>query len=320
MKSINFKTITTLSAIAMAGVFSACGDTSPTQGAGVSIDEDGVIADNNISSDSQEPSSSESGPLGSSDSQVPGSSSSSAFKPEVSSSSIYIPPVIGCKTKTLMGCAFTTLGDHKWDADEGYKIDTGMDNGTKTSGYWYEYNDNVDGGKSYIEWPAAKGNDYHKDAMDNIIDYCMGVCGTAHFDKGTVTYDPFVGIGFNLVGEDEKGNVQSGDITGWTKICIHYSSDISAELQLGFTDEYTKDSLGFDVPKKGLQKSSSGKQICYDVDSTNFRQDGWGIKQPWEEILKNVTSINIKFSDKSGTEAKFDIISIGWYGEGKPNN
>lgn len=318
MKNFNIKALATLTAITMAGVFSACGDTSPTQGAGVSIDEDGIIADNNISSDSQDPTSSDSQlPVLSSSSQLPSISSSSAFKPVVSSSSIYIPPVVGCKTRAI-GCVII-LGDNEWYGIEGiYQIETGMDNGNKNSGYWYDFNDSEEGGKSYIEWPVEKGNEYSDKAMDPIIDYCGGVCGTAHFDKGPLeVVDPFVGVGFNLVGEDDDGNVQSGDISKWTEICIQYSSDIPASLALGFTEEYARDSLKFDVPIVTLQKAASATYKCFEM--SRFKQAGWGIKQPLENMLKQVTSINIGFSDKSVTEARFNITGIGWYGEGTPN-
>ena len=64
-----------------------------------------------------------------------------------------------------------------WDgAASEYFVNTGLDNGTETSGYWYSFDDNAEGGLSTIIWPVALGNEYSEDALDPVIDACGGVC------------------------------------------------------------------------------------------------------------------------------------------------
>lgn len=99
-------------------------------------------------------------------------------------------------------CAVSTaLALEVWNGDTEF-IKTGLDNGLETSGYWYTYNDNKEGGQSKIILPtqtqAYEGTDYiPSDAILN----CGGVCGDAVLTKGSLTYHPFVGVAFNVVGE-----------------------------------------------------------------------------------------------------------------------
>ena len=92
-----------------------------------------------------------------------------------------------------------------------YYVNTGLDNDTKTAGYWFVKTDEGDGGKSKVVWPVATGNELNKDSLAPIIDFCKGVCGTADLDKGNLTYKPFVSVGFNVVGEGAEGKPAPGD-------------------------------------------------------------------------------------------------------------
>ena len=85
-----------------------------------------------------------------------------------------------------------------WNGEDGIsQVNTGLDNGSETSGYWFSYADDGDGGQSKVEWPAdtrtATGT-----SLDSVITHCKGVCGVASLSKGTLKYNPFVGIGFNI--------------------------------------------------------------------------------------------------------------------------
>lgn len=311
MKSINFKTITTLSAIAMAGVFSACGDTSPTQGAGVSIDEDGVIADNKLSSDSQEPSSS--------DSQLPSISSSSMYtqdNPPVSSSSSFdfsssSHPPVACKAANAWGgCVIGVDGDYVWKGyDQVYMVETGLDNGSETGGTWFEFNDIQEGGGSTIKWPVDKGNSYDEESFDPVIDLCDGMCGEITFDKGSLDFSPYVGIAFSIAGKKEDGTLEPADISGWENICIMYESGIPLTMELGVTDSLSK-ALKFDRPKVSLRTAPSGAHKCFNF--SDFKQTGYGEEMAIGEVLKQVTSIEFMFSQPTSStkRATFNIRAI----------
>ena len=88
-----------------------------------------------------------------------------------------------------------------WYGDD-YQIQTGLENETKTQGYWFSYDDHEDGGESRIVWPGSIeiGNSQFADALDPVIEHCGGICGTAVLSKGALTYNPFAGVGFNVVG------------------------------------------------------------------------------------------------------------------------
>ena len=42
-----------------------------------------------------------------------------------------------------------------WNGEDGIsQVNTGLDNGSETSGYWFSYADDGDGGESKVNWPA----------------------------------------------------------------------------------------------------------------------------------------------------------------------
>ena len=183
------------------------------------------------------------------------------------------------KTKILTAAAVLAAASvasaFTWSGAAGeYFVNTGLDNGTETAGYWYDYADGP-GGQSAVTWPVAKGNDYSTDALDPIIDECQGVCGTFTLVQGTNTYDPFVGIGFNVAGTEEPtgGEATPADASAWGGVCITYTVDVKASLEMGLGD--TKDSeLGYDVPFVSLPKSASANEVC--TAWSGFKQAGWG--------------------------------------------
>ena len=100
-----------------------------------------------------------------------------------------------------------------WDGEDGIsQVNTGLDNGSETSGYWFSYADDGDGGESKVNWPADTRTETGT-SLDSVITHCKGVCGAASLSKGTLKYNPFVGIGFNIVGEGLDGDPEAGDAT-----------------------------------------------------------------------------------------------------------
>lgn len=214
----------------------------------------------------------------------------------------------------VMVAAAMSFGLELWSGDQGvYKIETGFGDGTDDdqSGYWYNYSDDMDGGMSEITWPAPLGNGFSDDALDQVIDYCGGVCATFKVAKGSIDYDPFVGIGFNLV----DGNQTPADASSWGGLCIGYNASIAPSLELGFGD--SKDAaLKYDNPFKSLAKSTAG--TITKVAWSDFKQAGWGKTNGGEVISATdaptiLAAVKFKFQAKDGTTGNFNIMSIGKY-------
>ena len=245
---------------------------------------------------------------------MPGLSSSSVFFPSMSSSSVMNPNISSSSYITTTPTYLSHHGVMAWEGYIGeYYVNTELDNGTESAGYWYSFDDSVDGGKSRIEWPAELGNEYDALAMDPVIDECNGVCGTFILDAGTLAYKPFVGIAFNVAGFEEgfSGPIDVADASAWGGLCIVYSVDVNAVLELSMGEERDK-TLGFDIPYVNLPKSATGNEDCRTWDQ--FKQAGWGTgKITGGEIAKTLGAVRFKIQAADGTTGNFNVMSIGSY-------
>ena len=224
-----------------------------------------------------------------------------------SSSSSYVLPT------TTHGNVFS------WNGADGIPfVKTDLDNGTETAGYWFTFDDSPDGGLSYIDWPVSLGNDYDSLAMDPVIDACGGVCGTAHLNAGTLEYKPFVGVAFNIAGmvgaykEDNLDDADLADASAWGGICIVYSSDLPATIELGF-GAYKDKAITYDYPFVSLPKSAYPDERCFEWSA--FKQAGWGKgdKITGEEAGAELASIKFKIQAQDGSSGNFNISAIGSY-------
>ena len=232
-------------------------------------------------------------------------SSSSMVVP--SSSSYVLPPPTAAHNNVFF-----------WDGSDGMPyIETGLDNGTETSGYWYTFEDTFDGGLSYIDWPAPLGNEYDDKAMDPVMEVCGGICGTAHLEAGTLEYKPFVGVAFNIAGttsysSDYLADADLADASAWGGICITYTSDLPATLELGF-GAYKDVLLEYDNPFVTLAKASVPDERCFEWSA--FKQAGWGRgdKITGEEAGAELATIKFKIQAADGSVGQFNIMRIGSY-------
>ena len=194
--------------------------------------------------------------------------------------------------------------------DHDYRIDTGIDAaGEDNSGYWFDFGDSGDGGASKITWPVPRGNEYDNNAFDPVIDYCKGVCGTFTLDKGSLTYDPFVGVGFSVGGYDNLGKPIPIDASSWGGICIVYTSDVTASLELGLGDNLDE-SIGYDNPFASLSKSTTS--VLKDIPWSSFKQAGWGKRTlSTSQIVESVATVKFKIQAKTGTTGEFKILAVG---------
>ena len=206
-----------------------------------------------------------------------------------------------------------------FDTPTPYYVNTGLDNGTNTAGYWFVATDEGDGGKSKVVWPVATGNELNDDSLDPIIDFCKGVCGTADLDKGTLTYQPFLSVGFNVVGEGAEGYPVPGDASSWGGICITYRSDVAPSLELGLGSFDAQ--IGYALPAKNLNKSKNGESYKKCIPWSDFNQPSWykgTEKISGTEAATQLVSINFKMQGSQG-QYKFKICAIGPYGDGTGN-
>ena len=207
-----------------------------------------------------------------------------------------------------------------WYGSDGYRVDTRLDKGSETSGYWYGYADDADGGKSTIVWPVEIGNEYSDLALDNVIEHCGGVCGTAVLDKGTLTYNPFVGIAFDVAGQTSKTNktLAAADASAWGGLCITYKSETAPSLQLGLGD-FDRE-IGFANPAASLPKSTAGtsKNLAW----SDFKQPAWykgATKIDGEDAAKRLVTLKFLIQATPG-DYNFNICVVGPYNGGCPSS
>lgn len=194
-----------------------------------------------------------------------------------------------------------------WSGPNGdYRVDTGLDDGSDESGYWYTYADDANGGSSAITWPVPTGNAYDDNALDPIIDNCGGLCGNVSLGAG---YDyPFAGLGFNLTGPDQTG----ADVTSWGGVCITYSASVAPILEIAPEDEATVTEYNNYMSKLKVAASKTTVNIAW----SDFKQEsGWGVTVPQASYLGMVAAVKVKFSGKAGTSGDFNIREVGENGQ-----
>lgn len=199
-------------------------------------------------------------------------------------------------------------------------IETGLDNGTGTSGYWFSEGDDGDGGKSKIIWPVAPNdaldtaNELEHDTFAPVIDNCGGICGTADLQKGSLTYQPFVKLGFNVAGNPHSGgDPETADASNWGGICITYQSpDIAPTLELGLGSFDAE--IGGANPTANLNRTA-GSSVMKVLSWNDFKQPSWykgSTKISGEEAAKQLVSIKFKIQG-AANKYDFKICAIGPY-------
>ena len=194
------------------------------------------------------------------------------------------------------------------DATKPAKVQTGLDNETQTAGYWYVSNDNDYGGLSKVVWEKTP-------LTTNIVPACGGICGVAELNEGSLMYDPWVMIGFDIVGRTSENDptLATEDVSAWEGVCLTYKSEAAPELLLGLGD-YDEE-IGYAYPEVSLPatRATDGKKIC--VRWSEFKQPEWAqmAKISGEEAAKQLASLNFRIQKSSG-EYKFNICAVGPYG------
>ena len=228
-----------------------------------------------------------------------------------------------CATSVICAGSFET-----WDAAKIYEeflpnfqIHTGLGNELETEGYWYSYNDNS--GLSEFIWPAMMNPRYEEDQnLEPVIFGCNGLCGTATLKKGPYEHNPYVGVGFNVVGETSVTNPAPaiGDASNWGGLCVTYMSDtdIALELSLGETVDstinYANPTVTLPAAKAPDILSPNGKNgNKVVVNWSDFKQPSWydgAVKIDGETAAKQLAAIHFKIQAEPG-EYNFNICAVG---------
>ena len=182
--------------------------------------------------------------------------------------------------------------------------------------FWEMQTDAVDGGESYIAWPVELGTG--ADSLAPVVDACGGICGTAVLEKGTLTYSPFVGVGFSIATND-VGEPIPVDVSNWGGLCISYASEAAPTLVLDLGPQLELE-FGYALPSVNLPKSGSFVTRCYEW--RDFKFPMWAdsyIPENWmlnagEMAAKQLVAIRFRIQAFPG-EFKFNITSLGTLGE-----
>ena len=115
-----------------------------------------------------------------------------------------------------------------------------------------------------------------------------------------------------MAGEDENGNIATVDATAMGGVCIVYTSDMSATIEMSLGDDGDRE-IGYNVPYVTLPKSSVVRKE--EFTWAQFRQASWGrIYISGEDAATRLAALNFKIQGKNGSKGTFNIMTIGPYG------
>ncbi len=185
-----------------------------------------------------------------------------------------------------------------------YHVETGLDNGTGTSGYWFSFGDEDD---AYVQWPVVQyGHDY--DSFDPILKSCNGICGTFKFVKESVT-----GIGFNVAGVVFHGNDEVpdfADASAWGGLCVTYASETDMDVAMSDDTTFSSVEKVAMMPRVLLPKSAEAKTVC--AKWSDFVTPAETPGNP-----AHFTSLLFVAYGDAGSESDFNVIGIGKYADVK---
>lgn len=223
--------------------------------------------------------------------------SSSAVTPKSSSSTV---PASSSSAKSIIG---NMLWDGYNDRGEG-RVETGGD--SRTSGYWYQFNDRDNGGTSALQFPSDVDTLIYDSLFPELIEKRHGIVLGVKFGEG---YEkPYAGVAFNVWNEEQEGV----SVSPWGGICLQYKSSIDFEIELGL--EYGA------IPTMGAcsfvaRVPASTSEKVSDFVWEKFRNNcGAGVSPDLTDVLKKVASVRLKFSGAAGTTGDFLIQRIGAVG------
>ena len=182
-----------------------------------------------------------------------------------------------------------------------YHVETGLDNGSETSGYWFSFGDEDD---AYVQWPVVQDGYEYGDETDLIMRSCNGICGTFKFVKESVT-----GIGFNVAGVVLHGHNEVpdfADASAWGGLCVTYASETDMDVVMSNDTTYSYAEKLALMPRVLLPKSAEAKTVC-----AKWRDFVTPAETPSNPT--QFAAIMFVAYGSAGSESKFNIIGVGKY-------
>lgn len=241
----------------------------------------------------------------SSSSNALSSSSDAGTLPEVSSSSVES----GSSAALDSALAALTGKLMHWVASEdGSQVNTGLDVGTNTSGLWWEYRDEDDGGESTLEWPVELGKGDDSFSKDPVVEYCGGLCGIYNLKGGkSLEGNPYVATFFYVGGYEDEDDDSAApvDASKWNGICVAYTSDDPMDLEMGLGD--VDADMNYERRSVILPKSESPTTKCFRWRNFSY---GAGDRHNGSEFADKLVALHFKVQGKAGTTGSFNILGL----------
>ena len=189
------------------------------------------------------------------------------------------------------------------------QVQTGLN--TEWGGFWFTYGDDGDGGASMVHWDMPLNPEYPY-TLDPIIYECKGICGTAMLNKWNLTYTPFVGLAFSVVGQlsEKDWTLVTGDASSWGGLCVTYTSDTDISLELGL-GEVTDSTINYANPAVPLPASKTSNRMVFSW--SDFKQPSsynGAVKFDGETAAKQLATVKFKIQAEDG-DYRFNICAVG---------
>ena len=197
-------------------------------------------------------------------------------------------------------CGFGIVDELWFGPDGNIWVETGLDDGSETSGYWFEIQDRGSAENTKVIWPVELGDEYDEKSLALLVEYCQGVCATLDFRN-----DYFAGVGFHVAGSTENGTLSTADATKWGGLCVTYASeaDIDIVLNSGNHDELYKPNL---LPTATIPKSELIQTKC--VPWMGFNDVSGELVDVTE-----LSGVYFLVNGEAGTKSKINIFGLGTY-------
>lgn len=183
-------------------------------------------------------------------------------------------------------------------------VNTGLDNGSETSGYWFSFGDEE--ADTYVSWPVMQYE--YETSLDPLIEECGGVCGTFKYrDEGAT------GIGFNVAGEALSGNngvPDIADVSAWGGLCVTYASETDMDVVMSNDTAFTYIKKMALMPKISLPKSVEVKTVC-----SKWSDFVSAAETPSDPT--RVASILFVAYGEADAANRFKVIGVGKYADAK---
>ena len=218
-----------------------------------------------------------------------------------------------------------------WNRTSGYRVRTGYDNGTNTSGIWTWHTEPGTYENARFEWPGMATAEYDSMALADVIDKCGGsLCGKVvhepienNIDSENTFAAPRAYVEFYFAGKDSLGNIEDADVSAMQGICVEYSGDLSyLELlpsdsiaDLNKFSNYTVYAPYFRNQDDGSLPES--QEVCFPWYNFGMYTTLHGNQEmpqfvlvPFDDFVAHLKGVRFYFH-VSNTD--FNIISIGRY-------